>query len=142
MTQGDPVSTARSLRRAVATREDDAFSSDERNHFCARLHPGALLGEEKLAAGEVAAGRGQEEGYLQRKEHLAVDVLVQAIVVVLFVAQEERRGPTLSCVAAAVEKVGMTRRIPVGPAEEVLPPIRDRSEVLVKRRPQVRDDLR
>src|SRR5258705_1776821 len=140
MAQGHAVGTTGSLRRPVAPREEDAFTADQRDHLRARLHPGPLLGEEELAAAEVAAGRGQEEGRLQRKEDLAVDVLVQAVVVVRLVAQEERCRAVLSRVAAPVPEIWMTGGIPVRSAQKLLPAIGDRGEALVERRPQARDE--
>src|SRR5262249_2254963 len=97
--------------------------------------------EEELATGEVASRRGEEKRRLQRKEHLAVDVLVQAVVVVPLVAQEERGGAALSCLTAPLQEVRVAERIEVRSPEKLLPAIRDRGEMPVERRAQARDRL-
>jgi len=52
------------------------------------LHARALLRHHELPAREVALGLGQENGDLQRKDVLAVKILMQAVVVANPVLQE------------------------------------------------------
>ena len=47
----------------------------------AGLHAGALFGHYKFAAGEVAARFGQEQSKLQREDVVAVEVLMEAVVI-------------------------------------------------------------
>src|SRR3546814_13302515 len=70
----------------------DVCSSDlEGCHLDARLPARPLLGQHELPAGEVAARLGQQHGRLQGKHLVAVEILVQAVVVAGIVAQQQRR---------------------------------------------------
>jgi hypothetical protein len=72
--------------------EDHALAAAERHDLGAGLHRGALLGEDELAAGEVLVGLGEQDRHLEREDVLAVEVLVQAVVVAGAVLQEQGRG--------------------------------------------------
>ena len=50
----------------------------------------ALLGHDELAAGEIDAGFRQQDGHLQREDVLAIEILMQAVVVPGAVSQEQR----------------------------------------------------
>src|ERR1700734_2651809 len=104
MAQIDAISPARSLHWPLAHCEDDAVALRERRDLRARLHARPLLGQHELATGEVAPGLGQEDRDLQRKEMLAVHVLVQAIVVAGAIAQQKGRRPLLTRLMAALEE--------------------------------------
>jgi hypothetical protein len=43
------------------------------------LHPWPLLGHHEFAAHEVAAGRGKQNRHLDRKDVLAVEILMQTV---------------------------------------------------------------
>lgn len=60
----------------------------EGDDFYARLHPGTLLGQYELTTGEINARPRQQNHGLQRKEVFRIDVLVQAVVIVLAVTQQ------------------------------------------------------
>ena len=62
--------------------EDRAVAFRERHHFDSRLHARALFGEHELATREFGVRGGQQEHGLQRKDVLAVKILVQAVVIV------------------------------------------------------------
>src|SRR5262245_44656253 len=85
---GDPIDAARALHRPVVHWKDHALALPERHHLGARLHARPLLGQDEFAAGKIGARPRQQERDLQREHVLAVDVLVQAIVVA---RSEERR---------------------------------------------------
>src|SRR3984885_3876122 len=97
MAQIDAISPARPFHGPLAHREDDAVALRERRDLRARLHARPLLGQYELAAGEVAPGLGEQDRHLQWKEVLAIDVLMQAIVVAGTIAQQERRRSGLTC---------------------------------------------
>ena len=103
----DAVGAARAFDGPVVDGKDHALALAERHDLGAGLHARPLLGEDELAAGEVGAGLGQEQGDLQRKDVLAIEVLVQAVVVAGTVAEEERRRSRLAGFVAAGEEVGM-----------------------------------
>src|SRR3546814_19166936 len=68
-----------------------------------------LLGHHERPAGEVAARLGQQHGRLQGKHLVAVEILVQAVVVAGIVAQQQRRRPLLSGAMATPKITGMIR---------------------------------
>jgi hypothetical protein len=84
--------------------EDDGFALMKLNDGDAGLHAGALLGEDELAAGEVVRGVAEQEGYLQGKDELAVEVLVEAVIVALAVLQKQRRWAGLASAVAELLK--------------------------------------
>ena len=112
---GDAIGAARALHRAARARRRSRRRPGARRHdLGARLHARPLLGQHELAACEVAARLGQQDRDLERKQMLAVDVLMQAIVVARAIAQQERRRPRLTrLVAAGAERLvlgGVARR--------------------------------
>src|SRR5580704_17083629 len=104
MAQIDAISPARPLHRPLAHGKDDAVALRKRRDLRALLHARALLGQHEFAAGEVMARLGEQDRELQRKEMLAVHVLVQAMVVAGAVAQEQRRRSLLTRLMAAREE--------------------------------------
>src|SRR5215472_10329962 len=79
--QADAIAPARPLDRTVMHGEGDRIALRERDHLGARLHARPLLDQHELAAFEIAARLRQENRDLQRKDVLAIEVLMQAIVV-------------------------------------------------------------
>ena len=59
--------------------KDHGIAAAQGHHGGARLHARPLLGQDELAAREVEAGLREQDGGLQRKHMLAVEVLVQAV---------------------------------------------------------------
>src|SRR5579864_389214 len=102
MPQVDAVGAARPLDRPMIHGKGNRIALPERNHLRARLHARPLLGQHELAALEVAPRLGQQERDLQRKDVLAIEVLMQAIVVAFLILQQQRRRPLLPRVMAAL----------------------------------------
>ncbi len=74
----------------------------ERYDFGAGLLAGTLFGEDKFAAGEVSRMQisswfGEQEGDLDGEDVLAVEVLVEAIIVAGLVLEEEWSRTGLAC---------------------------------------------
>ena len=67
--------------------EDHAIALAQRHDFRTRLHARPLFGQHKFAAVEIALRLGKQDRDLQRKDVLAVQVLMQAVVVVNAVLQ-------------------------------------------------------
>src|SRR5882672_12270281 len=83
----DPVAqmhtmvAAGSPDRAAVHREYDSVALSERHHFDAALHSGSLFGQHEFTALEVFSRIGEQNRHLQRENVLAVQVLVQTIIV-------------------------------------------------------------
>src|SRR3546814_7711478 len=75
------VEATRAFLRAVTHREDHRIATADGCHLDARLPARPLLGQHERPAGEVAARLGQQHGRLQGKHLVAVEILVQAVVV-------------------------------------------------------------
>ena len=71
------------------------------------LHARPLLGQHELAAVEIRARLRQQDRDLQREDMLAVEILVQAVVVARAIAQQQRRRPRLAGRVAALEERGV-----------------------------------
>ena len=111
----------------------------ERHDLALRLRARPLLDEQELAAGEVFARRAQQHRQLQREDQLAVEVLVQAVVVAGLVFEEQRRRPLLAGRVALREIGAERRREPPLLVQPFAPAIGDRREMRVERLAQLRD---
>jgi hypothetical protein len=79
--QVNPIVAAGSSDRAAVHGEHHTVALSERHHFDARLHPRPLFGQHKFTALEIFGRIGEKDRDLQRENVLAVQILVQAIVV-------------------------------------------------------------
>ena len=75
----DAEAAARPPHRPMMHREDHALALRKRHDLGARLHARPLLRENEFASGEILARPRQQERDLQRKDEIAVEVLMQAI---------------------------------------------------------------
>src|SRR6516225_818356 len=99
----DAVDAARALHRPMMHGKDYALALRERHDFRPRLHARPLLREHEFAAGEIFARPRQQKGNLQREHVLAVEILMQAIVVADAVGKQQRRRLQLSGLVTARE---------------------------------------
>src|SRR5882757_9044512 len=90
-----------SLHRTTMYGEHHAVSLMKGHYHRAGLHSGPLLRHNELAAGEVPTGLGQKNGKLEGEHMLAIEIPMQAIVIVSRVPQQEGRGPCLSRVVTS-----------------------------------------
>ena len=87
MPQRDSIETACPLHRTMVHGKQDSVSLPQRHHHGPRLHAGPLFGQDDFTAGEVLLGSGQQNHQLQRKQVLAVEVLVQTVIVLRAILQ-------------------------------------------------------
>src|SRR5258708_37849611 len=125
------ISAARTLHGTIVNRENNAVSLTERHDHRPALHARALLRHDELAAGEVRAGVGQQNSQLEREDMLAVEVLVQAVVVADSILKEKRRVPHLSGLVATLNEVGVLFRIARIDSHRVIPAIGDRDQMRI-----------
>src|SRR3984893_8535935 len=134
----DPVGTACAPPRPMVHGEDHGFALDEGHDLRPRLHPRALLREHKLAPGEILARAREEQRDLEGKDEIAVEVLVQAIVIPGAVLQQKWRRPVLPGLVAAREITCVIAGIGCGDVNALIPAIGDLSERWIKFRAQDR----
>src|SRR5580692_7603943 len=130
------IHTARALHRPVVNRENNAVALTERHDHRPALHTRALLRHDELAAGEVHAGVGQQNSQLEREDMLAVQILVQAVVVADPILKEKRRRPHLTGIVATLDEVGVLFRIARIDSHPVIPAIGDRDQMRIDRWPE------
>ena len=136
VSQIDAIRAARTLHGTMTDREDNGVALLEWHDFGTRLHARTLFGQHELAAGEVAARLRQQNRDLDREDVLAVEILVQAVVVVLMVLKHERRGtPLAGCVAALDEGFVRLRIARIG-RHDLIPAVSDRYEAGIEGRAQ------
>src|SRR5690242_5680036 len=87
MSEIDAVVPARAAHRSVMDRKHNTVALLERHDFGTGLHARPLLGEHEFAAGELTRLR-EKHGQLQRKYPLAVEILMQAVVIARPVLQK------------------------------------------------------
>src|SRR3984893_2688247 len=86
----------RALDRPVVHSECHRVTLPQRHDLGPALHARPLLGQDKLATGEIASWLGEQDGDLQWESNLAVKVLMQAVEVARHVLQQQRRRPRLT----------------------------------------------
>src|SRR5689334_14161658 len=96
MAQVDAIPAFRALHWPMMDREDHAVSLAERHHLSVRLLARSLLREHEFAAREVVSRHREEEGDLQWEDVLAIEILMQAVVIALAIVQQERCWPGLA----------------------------------------------
>ncbi len=92
----------------MVNRENDRLPLAQRNHHPARLGAWTLLYHDELAAGEVGIGGIQQDGCLQRKHHVPIEILMQAVEAARPVAQQQWRRPGLAG-GMALRQIGIQR---------------------------------
>src|SRR6185503_15652863 len=92
--------------RPPSIRKNDELALLNCHRFAARLPSRALLGEQKLAPGIVSTQPVQYACGLQGKRNVAVQVLVQAVVIAGFVAEHQRGRQRLLFSAAPLQEFG------------------------------------
>ncbi len=88
MPQIHPIPPAGAPHRALVDREDQAVTLAQGNHHRPRLHARTLLHQYEFAAGEVGIRGRQQHGQLERKDDLAVQVLMQTVVIVDIIVEQ------------------------------------------------------
>src|SRR5690348_8537301 len=109
MAHRDTVSAARAYDGTLIDGEDGTLAEAQRYNLHPRLHARPLLGQHELAAFELSRIVEQER-CLQREHPIAVEVLVQAVVVARTVAKQKRRRPGLARGVAPFQELRMAVR--------------------------------
>src|SRR5262245_22274989 len=120
---GDPVIPASTSRRAMARGEDHDLALRGGDRLAAGLGARALLDEQELAALVIRPYAAQEARELQRERHLAVQVLVQAVVAPGLVVKQQRRGLRLAGAPALGLEPCEVGGVAAPRAESLLPPV-------------------
>jgi hypothetical protein len=76
------INTLPALHRAMINRKHHAVTLSKRHNHRARLHARSLFSHNKFAASEIFVGFRQQHCDLKREDVLAIQILVQAVVIV------------------------------------------------------------
>ncbi len=87
VTQVDPIVAACTLYRPAVDREHHGVALAQRHHLGAGLHSRTLLCQHELATFEIVPWLGQQHRDLKREHVFAIQVLMQAVIVVLAILQ-------------------------------------------------------
>ena len=137
----DPIHTARTRYRTVMDGEDHRVTLLERHNFWPRLHARALFGEHEFAAREVPFGFGQQNRDLERENVLAIEVLMQTVVIVRPVLKQQRGGPKLPRIMATRDVVCVFFRVANVDAHRGVPAIGYRRKTRVEDCAKAGDDI-
>ena len=91
VTHINAIEAARPLHRPDMHGKGHGIALAKRRHFSPRLHARSLFGQHEFATGEIFVRLRQQDHHLQREDVLTVQILVQAIVIALGVAKQQRR---------------------------------------------------
>src|SRR3978361_88083 len=108
--QSHLIVTARSLHRAEIDGVDRRVALPQRQNHRAGLHARALLSHHKLAALEVFTRLIQQNGDLYWENMIAIQVAMQAVIVLRRVFEEQRCRAHLARLMTALEKRRVLRR--------------------------------
>jgi len=131
-----------SFHWTMVNREYDGIALAQRHHLGAGLHPRPLLSEDELTAGEVFFRLGKQNRHLQGEHVLAVEILVQAVVIARPILQKQWCGPGLAGLGTAGTKLSVLSRITHGYAERFVPPVRNRRQPRVEGSSKLANRLR
>ena len=116
--------------------EGDRITLSKRDDLGATLHAWPLFGQDKLPAGEIRIRLREEDRNLDRKEEIAIEILMEAVEVTGNVLQQQRRRPHLAGIMASLEKRCVFDRIPLVDSHAVVPLVGDVHEARIERRAQ------
>src|SRR6185312_3243715 len=104
VTHIDAVEAACSLRRPDMYGKGHGIALAKRHDLGSRLHARPLLGQYELATGKIPFWFRQQDRHLEREHMLAVQILVQAVIVASFVLQQKRRRFCLAGVVTSPQE--------------------------------------
>jgi hypothetical protein len=112
--------------------EDYGLALTKRDDRSPGLHPWALFRKNEFSSAEVTAGFAEEEGDLQREDKIAIEILMEAVVVVLLIFEQKRSRASLTRVVTEIEKSIVLCREFCGLANGSAPLICDEGERRIK----------
>ncbi len=127
MPHSDTIHPARATGRTVVHGKNDGIALAERHHLGARLHARALLSEDKFSSRE-GSRRREQDGHLKRKDKIAINVLVETVIIAGAIGQQQGRGLGLSGIVAALQIGSMGDWIADIGAEGFIPAVGNGSE--------------
>jgi hypothetical protein len=119
-----------------------SVSAPQGHDFRSGLHPRTLLGQHELPTGKFFSRLGQQDCHLYGKYVLAIQILMQAVIVGFAVLQEQRRGLILSGGVTSVEELLVPFGIAHVDFHGFIPAIGNDGKFGIECCPQMRDEAR
>ncbi len=104
----------------------------ERNDLWTGLHARPLLCEHEFATGEVSSGLGKKKRDLDREYVLAIEVLMEAVIVAGLVLEKQRRGTLLAGLMAPSDEGIVSIGIAGLNSHRLVPVVRQRVELRIQ----------
>src|SRR5581483_539222 len=136
----DPVEPATPSDGAEPGGEEHEPPLYASHHLRSGLRARALLHEHELATLVVRPRPVEEDEQLKGERHLAIEILMQAVVPAGAVLEEERRRPRLSVRRAARQELLQRIRVALPAPQRLHPAVRDRHEMPVRALAQRSDE--
>src|SRR5579862_2112964 len=136
MTLVDTIVAPAAAHRPVVDCKDDPVTALQRYYRDPTLHPRALFGQHQLTPAEFLAGLRQQHRRLQRKHVLAVQVLMQTVVVARAVFEQQWRRQPLARLMAAMQELRMRCRKSSVDSHAFIPAVRGQRERRIELIPQ------
>src|ERR1700751_2686296 len=115
--------------------EGYSVSLPKRNDLRPRLHTRTLFCQHKFSTGKIFCRVGKQDRHLYRENVLAVNILMETIVITLAVLEQQGRRPDLPGMMASLNELSMVFRITDIDAHRAVPAIGDRRQSRINRLP-------
>src|SRR5882757_5175594 len=102
-----PIHSSHTLHRPMMNSKNYRIALAQENNLGARLHPRSLLGQNELTARKILAWLRQKNRNLQRKHVLAIQILVQAVVVTRSILEQQWSWASLAGFGTALQILGV-----------------------------------
>jgi hypothetical protein len=122
------IHAASTSYRTVLNSEDNAVPASKRNNHRSRLHARPLLRHHKLASRKVLTRFRQQYRELNRKNVFAVQVLMQAVVIVGAVPEQQRCWLDLTSLMTPFDEVDEVLGVTDVDTHRFIPTVRDRNK--------------
>src|SRR5262245_9819479 len=131
-----PIRAASARHGTMMNCEHDAVTLTKRHNHRSGLHPRPLLCHHEFAAGKISIGFGLQDRQLKREYVLAIEVLMQAVIIVDSILQQQRCWLRLAGPMTALNEVRVLFRITDIDTHGVVPAIGNGNQMRVDGRPQ------
>ena len=112
MTQVDAVVSLRSPHWTIVDGKESRIALPQRNYLDPALHSRPLFGQNELSAGKIPVRFRQQDGGLQWEDEIAVQILMQTIIVAGAILQQQRGRAHLSRFVTDFQVIDMVVWIP------------------------------
>jgi hypothetical protein len=137
----DAIGSPLTRHRAVMDGKGHSITLAQRNNFRSGLHARALFRKYKLATRKISRRLREQDCHLDREDVLAVNVLVEAVIVSFPILQEQRGWPKLFRIMASPKEISVPLGIVYVHAHRQVPTVGDGRKPGIDGSPKFRNDI-